>query len=370
MKAARALILIAILTTAALAQKPDQAVLQKLLTDDVNTSPTIPGEVLHITAPRQGVDISLAAGYADKAAKVPMDPHTPFRIASVTKTFTAASILRLYEDGKIKLDASIREYLPKEYIDLLRSGGYPVDAITVRHLLNHSSGIHDYGTDAKYYFLIVANPAHRWTRREQVESAVKWGKPHFEPGMGYHYSDTGYILLGEIIERLTGKTLGAAYRTLLNFDKLGLRETYLETLEPAPARVRPIGHSYYKEQDGVAVDASTDLYGGGGLVSTTDDLAIFFPALLGGKVYRNPSTLQTMMTIPASNQHGAYGMGITRQRFSGFECWGHTGFWGTSAFHCPEADVTLTRHYFQAEPDQGFFYMRVFNGVFSALGGK
>jgi len=305
--------------------------LQKILTAEVAANPSLPGELLHITAPKQGLDVSLAAGLFDRESKLPLDPHHLFRIASVTKTFTAASVLRLYEEGKIKLDDSINRYLPKEYIDLLEGGGNPTNTITVRQLLTHTSGIHDYGQDPQYFAALQSDPKHRWTRMEQVQFAMKWGKPHFEPGKDFHYSDTGYDLLGEMIERLSGMPLAKAYRTLLDFKKLGLDETYLETLEPVPAGVKSLSHPYFGEIDAIDLDPSHGLYGGAGLVSSVEDLARFYRALLKNEVFKRASTLLTMMIVPPTNTHtvaGAYALGINRVDISGNLCWGHRGFWG------------------------------------------
>jgi D-alanyl-D-alanine carboxypeptidase len=344
--------------------------LQKLLADEVEAHGSLPGELLHVHAPKQGIDVSLAAGVFDRESKRPLDPHNVFRVASVTKTFVAASILRLYEDGKIKLDDPINHYLPKEYITILETGGYQTNVITVRHLLTHTSGIFDYARAQQYFEIISANPKHRWTRREQVEDAIKWGEPYAAPGKEYNYSDTGYILLGEMLERLTGKPLGPALRSVLDFKKLKLDETYLETLEPVPTGIKPLAHPYFGEIDAVDFDPSVDLYGGGGLVSSVEDLARFYRELVQGKILRHASTLQMMLTIPPTNENapgGPYAMGIQRRNIAGNVCWGHTGFWGTSAFHCPEIDVTIVRHYNQAVPQPSFIFNSLYDQIAKTL---
>src|SRR4051812_44264463 len=89
---------------------PHTAELQKLLNAEVFAHPSLPGELLHVTAPKQGIDVSLAAGVFDRESKRPLDPHNIFRVASVTKTFVAAAILRLYEERKIKLDDTIDQH--------------------------------------------------------------------------------------------------------------------------------------------------------------------------------------------------------------------------------------------------------------------
>lgn len=346
------------------------AELQQLLAAEVAANPSLPGELLHVHAPKQGLDISFAAGVFDRKSKRPLEPHHLFRVASVTKTFVAASILRLYEEGKINLDDPINRYLAKEYNAILDAGGYPTNVITVRQLLTHTSGIFDYAKAPEYYAAVTGNPKHRWTRMEQVQDAVKWGKPYFEPGKCYHYSDTGYVLLGEMIERLSGKPLGKAFRTLLNFKKLKLDETYLETLEPVPAGVKELSHPYLGETDIIDFDPSLDLYGGGGLVSSVEDLARFYRALLQGRVFRHASTVQIMLTVPPSNEDspgGPYAMGISRRNIAGNICWGHTGFWGTSAYHCPKVDVTIVRHYNQAQPEPDFIFNTLYGQIAKTL---
>src|SRR6266446_3915130 len=347
------------------------AELQKLLTAEVAAHPSLPGELLQVQAPQQDIDVSLAAGVFDRESKRPLDPHNVFRVASVTKTFVAASILRLYEDGKIKLDDPINHYLPQEYTTMLDAGGYPTNNITVRQLLTHTSGLFDYAQTPEYYAAVEGNPKHRWTRLEQVQDAMKWGKPYAAPGKGYHYSDTGYVLLGEMLERLTSKPLGPALRSVLDFKKLKLDETYLETLEPVPPGIKPLAHPYFGEVDAAEFDPSVDLYGGGGLVSSVEDLARFYRALVRGKIFHHASTLQIMLTAPQTNEEapgGPYAMGIQRRTIAGNVCWGHTGFWGTSVYHCPDIDVTIVRHYNQARPAPDFIFKTLYEQISETLG--
>lgn len=331
--------------------------LQKHLDAEVAANPNFPGELLHIISPKHNLDISLASGLFNRSAKRPLDPHHVFRVASVTKTFTAAAILRLYEDGKIKLDEAISRYLPQHYISILEEGGYAAKTITVRHLLTHTSGIHDYASDPKYQTMAFSNPNKFWTRTEQLQLAMKLDKPHFEPGKGFHYSDTGYILLGAMMEQLGVASLGQAYRVLLDFKKLELDETYLEMFESRPAGIKELSHPYFGSMDTVNFNPSFDLYGGGGLVSSAEDLARFYRALLQGKVFRRAETLQEMLTIPETNvrKMGAgYGMALQRGNLAGHVVWGHMGFWGTAAAHCPDLDLTIVRHFNQGQPGKEF----------------
>ncbi|MDX2056586.1 MAG: serine hydrolase domain-containing protein, partial [Gemmatimonadales bacterium] len=158
----------------------------------------------------------------------------------------------------------------------------------------------------------------------------------------FHYSDTGYILLGAMIERLTGLTLGAAFRELLRFDRIGLTRTWLETIDPEPWFGGERAHQYLGAIDTRAHDPSFDLYGGGGLAAPVRDMAIFTRALMTGKVFAKPATLATMLERPAGvTAERDYRMGIYRRVVDGVEGFGHTGFWGTFSFHFPALDLTV-----------------------------
>jgi D-alanyl-D-alanine carboxypeptidase len=151
------------------------AELQRALEEEVGATPSLPGGLLHIQAPRLGIDRSFAVGVFDRQSKRPLETRHVFRIASVTKTFVAAAVLRLHEDGKLDIAAPINRHLPKEYIEPLEAAGYPTSEITLRHLLTHTSGIHDYAMDSRYMETVLKNPEHRWTRMEQTQFALKYG---------------------------------------------------------------------------------------------------------------------------------------------------------------------------------------------------
>src|SRR5205807_7846965 len=114
----------------------------------------------------------------------------------------------------------------------------------------------------------------------------------------YSYADTGYVILGEIVERTTGKPLPAAVSDLLKLKSLGIRSTYFESLEPPPPGALPRAHQYLGAADIHDIDPSFDLYGGGGQVSTTADLSRFFKALFQGRVFDHPETLAAGLVSP------------------------------------------------------------------------
>ena len=324
------------------------AQLQTVIEEALRVSPSIPGLIVRVEAPGRDLDVSVAAGVDDRATATPLTPDAGLRIASNTKTFTAAAILRLVEQGGLGLDTPIADLLAPETVDALLADGYRPEVITLRQVLQHTSGIYNYGWDPAYEVAVAAEPAKRWTRLEQVRFAMDHGDPVGEPGTVYAYSDTGYALLGEIIERATGGSLADAYRTLLDFERLRLDETYLELLEPVPPGIAARAHQYVGEVDGFDMDPSFDGYGPAGLVSTVDDLSTFYRALLRGGVFTEPETLGTMLEIPASNVEARAGMGIFEVEVAGSSCWQNSGFWGTFVLTCPQVDVTIAASWSQA----------------------
>ncbi len=172
---------------------------------------------------------------------------------------------------------------------MLDGDGYDTGAMTIRHLLTHTSGLFDHTGPDRYVEAIMADPMHRWTRAEQLRGAVEWGDPHGGPGEFYTYCDTGYVLLGGVIEYVSGQPMAVAVRELLDFEGLGLDSTWWETLEPRPTGVRDRAHQFLGDLDTADFDPSYDLYGGGGIVSTVGDLARFYRALFTGGVFADPA---------------------------------------------------------------------------------
>lgn len=323
------------------AQAQDPAGIQQLLDSVLAANPGVPGLAVHLESPRLGISWTGVAGLADRDRGVPLSPRHGHRIASNTKTYVAAAILRLWEQGRLGLDDPVARHLSPEAIRLLRGGGYDPAAIRIRHLLSHTSGLYDYAMDSAYQARVNSDPQHRWTPHEQIAFGMERGAPYGAPGERYHYSDTGYVLLGEILERLTGRPLAAALRTLLRYDRLGLASTWLETLEPPPASAADRAHQFFGAADTYGFDPSLDLFGGGGLVATTRDMAVFTRALFTGGVYDRPATADTMLTrLPARDLTG-YRFGIGETSFAGFRGYGHTGFWNTFSYYFPDLDLGL-----------------------------
>jgi D-alanyl-D-alanine carboxypeptidase len=326
--------------------------LRTLVDGVVRDNDNIRAVALGVDSPMLGVNWRGAAGVADPGSTEPMTADRPVRIASNTKTFVAAAVLRLVEEGRMAVDDPIAALLPDDMVALLVGDGYRPESMTVRHLLTHTSGLFDHSDSQQYGDAILADPQHRWTRIEQLEAAMAWGEPWGAPGEIYTYCDTGYVLLGEIIERVSGRPLPDAVRTLLRFDALGLESTWWENLEPAPVGVPARAHQFIDDVDSFGFDPSFDLFGGGGLVSTVGDMAAFYRALFTGGVFSDPSTVDLMLTTiegtqprpgadDAAHAPGTYRMGVWVAEIAGFTAYAHSGFWGTAAVFVPELDLAV-----------------------------
>lgn len=318
---------------------------ERALAEAAVALPDSPGIAVLVQVPRRGIDWRAARGKAD-AAGTPLTPAHPFRVASITKAFVGAAILRLEEEGRLSLALPIAALLAPETTALLRSGGYDPHRITVRQLMDHTSGLRDFFEDPAYEQALRTQPQRRWTRAEQIAIAMKVGPAHGAPGERFFYGDTGYSLLGEILERATGLPMGPALRHLLPLKKLGLKSTWLESLEPAPEGLLPRAMQVSAGIDMTAADPSYDLYGGGGLVSTLDDVGRFFRAVLRGKVFRDPATLASALTLVAARSAAGY-MEQARPALFAPEpvgphaCLGLGGYYGTLVVHCPALDLTV-----------------------------
>ncbi|MEM9895978.1 MAG: serine hydrolase domain-containing protein [Bacteroidota bacterium] len=315
----------------------------------------VPGVSMTVLAPDLGVIWSGVSGFDSKERADSLKVNQPFRIASVTKTFVAAAILRLHEIGKLSLDDPIGKYISNEHKSLLQKDGYQIDEITLLQILNHTNGLYDYAVGGRTYLeTIVNDPKRVWTRTDQLRLAMETGNPVGKPGEKYVYNDTGYILAGETIENLVDSTLAYGLRSLLDFKKLGLNSTWLESIEPhlydSVKKVRRYAGKY----DMTAANPSIDLYGGGGLVSTTEDLANFIHALFSDQVFENQETMSLMLQKAsyatsydplADDRYEDYRLGLWEFEIYGVKAYMHDGFWGTAFIHVPEYNCSIAVNY-------------------------
>ncbi len=262
-----------------------------------------------------------------------------FRLASITKTYVAATALRLWEDGKLDLETPIAHWLPASWMQRLTQDGYRPQQITVSHLLSHTSGLADHAQAKQFIDAIKRDPAGEWTRARDIARLVEWTDPVGSPGEKFSYSDTGYVLLGAIVEEIAGQDLPDAVRTQLKLDALGLSDTYWERYESAGGRMR--AHQVFEGDDTYAWNPTMDLFGGGGLVATPADVAAFFDALLEGRIFKRKQTLDRMRSSVGLPAGSPYRMGLFVYDLKGAEGIGHSGFWGTLVMHDSVSSRTI-----------------------------
>ncbi|WP_262691862.1 serine hydrolase domain-containing protein [Kordiimonas aestuarii] len=283
-----------------------------------------------------------ALGKEESFGQGALKSTTPLRIASVTKTYVAATALRLWEEDKLELGVPIACYIDPAFATIIAEDGYDADEITVRHLMSHTSGMADHAQTQTFFDTIIKDPTHAWTREEDLRGLVDWTEPKGKPGERFSYSDTGYILLGHIIERQTGMTLAAAVRQHLGLDAIGLPDTYWEIMEKGEGIANRRAHQMLNGLDTFGWSASLDLYGGGGIVSSPRDMARFFQALFSGKVFKKPGTLEVMLSPQGLPSGSPYRLGVFVKEHDGTTYYEHSGFWGTLAIYNPATGVALS----------------------------
>ncbi|UUR06762.1 serine hydrolase domain-containing protein [Sphingomonas glaciei] len=250
-----------------------------------------------------------AAGRADLATKAPLSPDSVFRYASITKQFTAALTLKLVDEGRLSLDDTLGKLLPSE----TPAAWHPV---TVRQLLNHTSGIPSY--TAKPGFMAEAATSRSITTQGLID-ATRDMPMDFAPGTAFRYNNSGYVLLTALVEKVTGKRWYTALREKIT-GPLGLRSIHCGC-EPGAAEV-----AGYTRGNGLSqkIDMSFPS-GAGALVGNVGDLARWAAALHGGKVLK-PATYQAMIApqLPGGAAE-RYGFGLSRGEVRGLQTIGHNG---------------------------------------------
>jgi len=289
-----------------------------------------------------------AAGLADGKQEI-MTPKHKFKIASIGKMFTATIVLQLIEEGYLKLDVPIKEYLdnPIVIMDslLIYEGKSYGRQITIEQLLSHTSGLKDYMEDPRFIPDVAQNPNTQFSARKILEKYYEYHtnrKASFQPGNGFEYSDVNYVLLAMIIERLTEQTYHSQLRTRI-FDPLEMKNSYLEYYEE-PRGEKPLSHAFFGIMDlTTEINTSFD-WGGGGIVSTCDELNTFIRALFCNKLFKNELTLQRMLEAADEGRGGVdytYGFGIMKRTIDGLIFYGHGGAYDCDLFFCPEKNISV-----------------------------
>jgi len=265
---------------------------------------------------RDGVVLKRATwGMADLERGVPIETDTAFRLASVSKQFTAMAIMMLAEEGRLSYDDPVTRFLP----ELSRFG----DALTIRHLLTHSGGLPDY-----YDVMVEISGVERPRTRDALAVLSVWGEPLFEPGERYEYSNPGYELLALIVEEASGKTYSEFVETRI-FAPLGMTRSLVFD-ERAPTIARR-AYGYRREGDGFRLDDDDPLnfvIGSGGIYSTVEDLARWDQALYGEELVRAETLAEAFRPSRlTSGEEVPYGFGWRVAKHLGRTRVSHGGEW-------------------------------------------
>jgi D-alanyl-D-alanine carboxypeptidase len=290
---------------------------------DAMVAGSAPGAIVAVNTP-EGRFVH-AYGRADTADGLDLDPAMTTRIGSITKTFTVTAVLQLVDEGKLGLDDPIGDYLP----------GVPNgDTISIRHLAGMRSGLPDYTSDPDFRIAYGLAPDAGW-QPDQLLTYVFADPVLFEPGERFHYSSTNTILLGQLIEKISGTTLSDYLDTRI-LDPVGLPDTNLPNNATLP---EPHMRGYHAS---VETTAWNPTYGwaAGGMVSTVDDLGRWIEAVADGSLLSAETQQARMDFQPTDNPTFGYGLGLIEH-----DGWiHHTGSmpgYQTFAGYQPDAGVGL-----------------------------
>ncbi|WP_329204510.1 beta-lactamase family protein [Streptomyces sp. NBC_00683] len=317
-----AAVLIAASTGMPAVAKPQRTDPLQQQVDAIHDTGTV-GVSAEVTSP--GTHDTARAGTAGTGTRRPMPRNGRFRIGSATKTFTAAVVLQLVGEGRMSLEDTVEQWLP----GVVRGNGNDGSRITVRQLLQHTSGIRDVGPEIAALNSADGYRAERfrtYTPEELVRTAMRH-TPKFSPGKGWSYSNTNYVLAAMIIHKVSGRSWAQEVRDRV-IRPLGLRDT--STPGTFPFILGPHAHAYatFGTDTGTDVTAldSSMAVGAGSIISTTHDLNRFYAALLGGRLLAPAQLDEMTATEPAPELGVNYGLGLAEIPLScGGSYFGHRG---------------------------------------------
>jgi D-alanyl-D-alanine carboxypeptidase len=287
---------------------------------------------------------STAAGYAKIENKTPMQNCQLQYLQSVAKTYMAVGILKLYEQGKIDLDAPMTKYLPEKFSRHIRDGS----TVTVKMLLNHTSGIPEYNLSPAYVTKLIQHPAYAFEPEEYLKYIHQ--KPlDFKPGSKYSYRNTNYLILALIADAITGDH--AKYLDEVIFQPLQLTNTFYRN-DNQYLKYPNLVNSYWdRYSDGILENASVlqrnnvaALIGDDGIVATTEDAVKFLKGLMEEKIISH-STLELMKSWEKDSKgNPTYGLGLDYATFNGKIGYGHSGGGigaGCQLYYFPEKEIYI-----------------------------
>lgn len=308
----------------------------------LDDKPDILGTIVRVNL-QDNKSYGAARGYFDRSHTTPMKENDKFIIGSITKMFTAVLVLQLVEEDKVQLGAPLIGYLPADWAEVLGKIEYGGE-ITVAQALSHRSGIGDVTGDEEFWKDLLTDKAKEWTALEFLRLVQQKGEPKFKPGEGNDYCNTNYLLLGALIEGVTGQPYAVSLqRNILT--RIGLKNTFLSEGTFGSSK-KGIAHGYYRIDDGYydGQDISANwALSAGGIISTADDLINFFRALNAGLLFRNRETYEQMFQLAGYNESYGYGLQVVNDPQVGL-FYGHSGnFCNTRAIlaYFPKNEITI-----------------------------
>ncbi len=287
---------------------------------------------------------TLSSGYAKIEGQVPMQSCHIQYLQSISKTYLAVNILQLFEEGKINLDETISHYLPPSLTDKISNS----EKITVRMLLNHTSGIREYNYDPTYVTRLLQNPK-RIFQPEQYLDYISGKDPDFEMGSRYSYRNSNYLILALMAEHITGNH--KVYMEDRIFKALDLKNTFYRIEQGNTYGNRLVNSYWDRFSDGILENVSVlqnsnvvSMIGDDGIITTPEEAVKFLKGLMDGKLV-SKNTLK-MMEKWVTNKEGkpVYGLGLNTSEFHGVQGIGHSGGGlgsGCQLYYFPEKNIYL-----------------------------
>lgn len=321
--------------------------IEKLFRKKVKKDPNIHNAYLLVHSKKLGLHLKVAEG---QTGKISSHPEQPYYIASVSKLFASVLIAILVEKKMCSYEDHLSLYLDQvllQHLHVYKGRDYS-NEIKIKHLLKHSSGLHDFMEDKPKHdktmiHKVLQNPSHSWSPLEVLQWAKDHLEPHFPPGAGFHYSDTGYHLLGMVIERITSKPYHEVLLSYL-FEPLQMKHSFLSRSIPIETSKHPVANLYLEKVNVTEYESLSVVYAGGGIISTTEDLLLFMKSLANGKIIRKDS-LETLKKDSNRFFLGIdYGYGIMNIKTvpffmpSKYNAWGNAGSTGSFMFYHPSTD--------------------------------
>lgn len=323
-----------------------QMKIEDFFRERVRKDEKIKNAFLLVHSGKHGIHMNLAEGTDGQ----PANPNQPYYIASVSKLFAAVLVGMFAEEGKLSFEDPIADYLDPELLAGLHvvDGRDYIHEVKIRHLLNHTSGLHDFVEDkskttTSMRDLIFDEPDRMWT----PENTLQWAKEsltsHFPPGKKFHYSDTGYHLLGLMIEKISGRPYHEVLHTYI-FEPCGMEHSsFANYSEPKVKSDFPTAGFFGRNQDVSKQKCMSLLYAGGAIISTTNDQLKFMKALVNGELL-SKETMEKMKDWAKFFFGIDYGYGIMNIKTipvlmpKKYNSWGNAGSTGTFLFYHPSTD--------------------------------